>query len=731
MKIKLNKKIYEGFCTLLLLVAIVSFGIGQTPITLEDIYVKGTFQTKPVSGFRFMKDGRHYTRLEGNAIVVYDVETDTKTDTLLEGIAVKNAAGFSGQISRYSFSGDESYIMLEEETEGIYRHSTKSKVYIYKRSSGKLEALFDKGLVSNTMISPDGSKAAFVFENNLYVKDLAKSKTIQVTKDGKKNHVINGMCDWVYEEEFSFTRAFDWSPDGNSIAFLRFDESRVPEFIMPMYEDGSHPRYETFKYPKVGDTNASVSLKIYDCKKAKTIDAKLGDLNDMYLPRLKWTNDNKRVSVIKLNRLQNHMQLMLVEAGNGTSSLLMEEKNKYYIEMHDNLDFLDDGQHFIWTSEKNGFNSIYVYNMQGKEVRQLTTNGYDVLSVYGLDKKRNVIYFKAAIDSPMDRQVYKVPVNGGSVVSITPAQGDNNVTFSPTFDYYTWNHNTINLPPVVALCNAEGKKIKILQDNESLKTKMKKYQPSEVTFFKFTTSENVTLNAWKINPYQFDVNKKYPVLIYQYSGPGSQEVTDSWMGSYYWWFQMLAQKGYMIVCVDPRGTGARGEEFRKMTYREMGKYETIDMIESAKYLASLPYIDGSRIGIFGWSYGGYESLLAILKGNDVFKSAIAVAPVTNWKWYDSVYTERYMGTLKDNEAGYKNNSPVYFADQLKGNLLIAHGTADDNVHFQNSAEMFKELIKANKQFDSVVYTNRNHGIYGDNATTHLFTRITDFIMNKL
>nr|HRD06570.1 S9 family peptidase [Saprospiraceae bacterium] len=587
------------------------------------------------------------------------------------------------------------------------------------------------GLISNTLFSPDASKAAFVYENNIYIRDFKKGKTSQVTKDGKKNHIINGMCDWVYEEEFSFTRAFEWSPDGNHLAFMRFDETKVPEFIMPMFEDGSHPRYERFKYPKVGDTNASVSLKIYNCKKAITVDAKIGDLTDMYLPRLKWTQNNNQVAVIKLNRLQNHLQLLLVDANKGISSVLMKEKSKYYIEMHDNLDFLEDGQHFIWTSEKNGFNSIYVYNMQGKEVRQLTQNGYDVLSVYGLDKKRNVVYFKASIDSPIDRQVYKVSLEGGAAVSITPAQGDNNVIFSPTFDYYSWNHNTINTPPVIALYNNAGLKLRVLQDNESLRTKMKKYQLSEVSFFKFNTSENVTLNAWKIMPSNFDVTKKYPVLIYQYSGPGSQEVTDGWMGSYYWWFQMLAQKGYMVVCVDPRGTGARGEEFRKMTYGQLGKYETMDMIESAKYLASLPYVDGSRIGIFGWSYGGYESCLAILKGNDVFKTAVAVAPVTNWKWYDSVYTERYMGTLKDNEAGYKNNSPVYFADQLKGNLLIAHGTADDNVHFQNSAEMFKELIKANKQFDSVVYTNRNHGIYGDNATIHLFTKITDFILTKL
>lgn len=705
--------------------------VAQKSITLEDIYVKGTFQSRSVPGFRFLNDGRHYTRLEGNAIYVYDIETGLKTDTLLEGSNVKGISGFEGQIGAYSFSNDENLILLEQDPEAIYRHSSKSNMFVYNRKEKKLTAVFEKGKIANTLFSPDGKYVAFVFENNLYVKSLAKSKLVQVTQDGKTNAIINGMCDWVYEEEFSFTRAFEWSPDGNKLAFLRFDESKVPEFIMPVYEDGSHPRYEKFKYPKVGDTNASVSLKIYDLQKNKTKDAKLGNLEDVYLPRIKWTQDKDLLTVIKLNRHQNHLQMFAVNAGTGASRLIIEESNKYYIDIHDNLYFFEDGNRFLWTSEKNGYNSIYVYNLEGKELTQLTPSYYDVLKVYGTDPKNGLVYFKAAVEKPMDQQVYQVSVDGGEAISLTPVAGENEVRFSPSFEYYTWIHSTINTPPVFELYRKGGTKIKTLQDNSGTLKKISEYKTQPVTFFSFTTSENVLLHGYQILPVDFDANKKYPVIITQYSGPGSQSVTDSWKGSSYWWYQYFAQNGYMVVCVDPRGTGARGEEFKKMTYLQLGKYETMDMIETARYLGAQPYVDSNRIGIYGWSYGGYMSLLSLLKGNDVFKAAASVAPVTNWKWYDSVYTERYMRTLAENPTGYKENSPVYFADRLKGNLFIAHGTADDNVHFQNTMEMQNALIRENKDFESVIYPNRNHGIYGDNATIHLFTRMTNFFLNKL
>lgn len=705
--------------------------IGQKEITLEDIWSKGTFRAKSVPGFNFLSNGKQYTSLEKNAIVSYDITSGQKVETIVEGAALKTKAGFSGNIESYTFAANDEIIVIEENSERIYRHSSKANVYIYNRKNQNIQKLYDLGKVSNVSVSEDGSKAAFVFENNLYYKELDKNKIIQVSTDGKKNNIINGMCDWVYEEEFSFTKAYEWSSDGKKIAYIRFDESQVPEYIMPIYEDGVYPRYETFKYPKVGEKNAEVKVLIYDTSNSKSSEASLGNLTDAYVPRIKWTQDANVLCVTKLNRLQNLLQLYLIDAKSKKSSVLLEEKNKYYVDIHDNLTFLKDGKHFIWTSEKKGYNSIYMYNMKGQEVNHITEGKYDVTEMYGVDEKKSIVYFKAGELTPIEQHVYAIRLDGKEMKNITPLPGTNTVQFSPTFEYYSWSNSTANAPATTAVYKINGDKVRVLQDNTGLKSIMKEYNVLPVEFFQFTTSEKVKLNAWQIKPANFSPDKKYPVLVTQYSGPGSQSVSDKWLGTDYWWYQMLAQHGYMIVCVDPRGTGGRGEEFRKMTYLQLGKYETMDMIETAKYLGGLTYIDKNRIGIFGWSYGGYMSSLAILKGAEVFKAAIAVAPVTNWKWYDSVYTERYMRSLKDNEAGYKENSPIYFADLLKGNYLLIHGTADDNVHFQNSVEMANALINANKQFDTYYYPNKNHGIYGGNTRLHLYTKMTDFLYNKL
>ncbi len=719
------------FLTFISILFLQMVSYSQKEITLEDLWTKGTYKAKSVPGFNFLSNGKQYTSLEKNAIFGYDITSGEKVETILEGSSLKNVNGFSGNIEKYTFSADEQKIILEENKEAIYRRSSMADVYIYDRKSKILIKVYEFGKISNVSLSADGSKAAFVYQNNLYYRDLYKNNITQITLDGKKNNTINGMCDWVYEEEFGFTQAYEWSGDGQKIAFIRFDESQVPEFIMPMYEDGVYPRYETFKYPKVGEKNAEVKVFVHDTKSGKTNDALLGNLSDMYIPRIKWTQDPNVLCVTKLNRLQNLLQLYLIDAKSKKASILLEEKNKYYIDIHDHLTFLQDGKHFIWTSEKSGYNSIYLYNMQGQEVKHITEGNYDVSEMYGIDEKKSTIYFKTAEISPIEQHVFSIRLDGKNMQDLTPAPGSNNVQFSPTYEYFSWSNSTANSPTTTAVYKINGDKVRMLQDNAALKGVMKDYNVQPIEFFQFTTSEKIKLNAWQIKPANFSADKKYPLLITQYSGPGSQSVTDSWKGSDYWWYQMLAQHGYMIVCVDPRGTGGRGEEFKKMTYLQLGKYETMDMIETAKYFGNLPNVDKSRIGIFGWSYGGYMSSLAILKGADVFKAAIAVAPVTNWKWYDSVYTERYMRTLKDNEAGYKENSPVYFADLLKGNYLLLHGTADDNVHFQNSVEMANALINANKQFETYYYPNRNHGIYGGNARLHLYTKMTDFIYSKL
>lgn len=704
----------------------------QKPITVDDIYAKFEFRTKSVPGFNFMKDGRHYSARRDGDIKKFDITTGSLVETIFDAKEHKDKAGFSGDYSGYTFSEDESLMLIESEDESIYRHSSKVNCHIYDRKANVIAQVYPHGKIVNPLFSPDGEKIAFVFNNNLYYKNLKNNNITQITTDGSVNKIINGMSDWVYEEEFGFTRAFYWSPDSKKIAFIRFDESQVPQFTMQLYNDGMYPTDQTFKYPKVGEKNAEVSALIYDIMQGKSAKADLGDMNDMYIPRVKWITDANQLCVFKMNRHQNHLQLYLVDVKNAKSTVFYEEKNKYYIDITDDLTFLKDGKSFVWSSEKEGYNQLYLMGMDGKQKAKLTTGNYDVTQFYGVDEKNKKVYFQAAEKSPMEKHVFSIDLDGKNLTNMTPSLiGTNNAQFSSTFDYFSNSHSTINTAPTYVVYDRSGKKIRTIEDNVNYGKIQESYGVSPVEFFSFTTSENVKLNGWMIKPRDFNPTRKYPVFMTQYSGPGSQSVTDSWKGTGYWWNQMIAQAGYIVVCVDGRGTGGRGEEFEKMTYLQLGHYETIDQIEAAKYMGNQSFVDKERIGIFGWSYGGYMSSLCILKGNDVFKAAIAVAPVTNWKWYDSVYTERYMRTTAENAKGYADNSPVYFADKLKGNYLLVHGMADDNVHFQHAVEMANALIKANKQFDTYYYPNRNHGIYGDNATIHLYTKMTNFIFEKI
>jgi len=580
-------------------------------------------------------------------------------------------------------------------------------------------------------LSPDGKKIAYVIDNDLYVQDVASGTETRITNDGKSNHIINGAADWVYEEEFAMAKAFWWGPDSKKIAFLRFDESEVKEFTMTNYTGELYPEYETFKYPKVGADNAKVSAHIYDLMTSKAVVADAGADKDIYYPRLTWTTDPNKVVITKLNRHQNHLELLATDAATGATSILLEEKNEYYIDVDDNLTFLKNGKSFIWTSEQDGYHHIYKYGMDGRLQAQLTAGDYDVTAFYGVDEKRKRVYYQAAKKNPMDREIYYVDLKGKKTGTLADKDGTNSGQFSSTYDYYVKNHSSANKPLVAGVYTIDNRKVRDLVDNASLQEKMKAYHVSPVEFFSFTTSEDVSLNGFMIKPPNFDESQEYPLFMTVYGGPGSQTVTDRFSVGNYWWLQMLAQQGYVVVSVDNRGTGARGQEFKKMTYLQLGKYETIDQIEAAKYLGGLPYIDAENIGIFGWSYGGYMTSNCILHGNDVFKAAIAVAPVTNWKWYDTIYTERYMRTTEENPDGYYSNSPVNFAEKLKGAYLLVHGSSDDNVHYQHSAEMAAALISANKQYDTYIYPNRNHGIYGDNARRHLYTKMTNFIEANL
>ena len=704
-------------------------------ISLENIWQKGTFSPVYVSGFNFMNDGVHYAKHErgrsGHNVTQYDLRDGQQTGIIFNGEELKKAdATTRGAFSAYNFSSDENQLLLATATEAIYRHSTRSNYYIYNRKDNALMPLSDGGKQRLAAFNPQGNKVAFVRENNLFYKDLESGKEVQITQDGAVNKIINGAADWVYEEEFGQDRAFYWSPDGNKIAFLRFDESEVKEFTMTLYNNGLYPDYSTFKYPKAGEKNATVTVHIYDVEANKTTKVKTGSEADIYFPRIKWTQDPSQLCVFRMNRHQNKLELLLAEATTGDTKTLLTEENKWYVDIHDNLTFLKNGTQFIWTSEKSGYNHIYLYDMSGKMEQQLTSGDTEVTNFYGVDEKNAKIYYQATTN-PLERHIFCVGLNGKKPKQLTKENGTHSAQFSSTYEYFVNTHSAMGVPNTYTVKNEKGKNLRMIEDNKKLKNNIEKYNFNESEFFTFKTSDGVELNGYMIKPADFDPSKKYPVFMYVYGGPGSQTVKDAWGGSNYAWFQMLSQKNYIVVSVDNRGTGGRGEEFKKMTYQQLGKYETIDQIEAAKWLGSQSYVDADRIGIFGWSYGGYMSSLCLFKGNDVFKAAIAVAPVTNWKWYDTIYTERYMRTPKENKSGYEDNSPINFADRLKGSYLLVHGNADDNVHFQNSAEMAAALIKANKQFDTYFYPNRNHGIYGDNARIHLYTKMTNFILENL
>ncbi|MEZ5040018.1 MAG: S9 family peptidase [Saprospiraceae bacterium] len=708
-----------------------SGSFSQPDITLEDVWQNYTFLANSVPGFNFMADGKHFTRMERGKINQYDLTTGRFSQTIFDANAV-SSNDFQG-VNDYTFSADESKIMISSESESIYRRSYKAKFYVYDRQSSQIQPVFSKDKIRYATFNRQADKVAFVYENNLYCKDMTTGELKQLTTDGKTNEIINGGTDWVYEEEFAIAVGFQWSPDGQRIAYYRFDESEVKEFTMTHFRGGMYPEYETFKYPKVGEDNSKVSIHIYDLASGKTVLANTYLAEDHYIPRIKWTQDPQTLCILRMNRHQNKVELLLANASTGQTSTLFEETNKYYIEegVLDNLSFLKDGKHFVWTSEMDGWHHIYLYDMKGKKVRQLTKGEWEVTAFHGIDEANGKVFYQAAKRNPMQREEYVVDLDGENEKVLAQQDGWNQAEYSSTFDYYVLNHSTINTPASYVVYDRTGNSIRTIEDNSFLKSKMKTYDVQPAEFFNFTTSEGVDLNGYMIKPRHFDPNQKYPVFMFLYGGPGSQQVVDNWRGQNYWWFQMLAQQGFLVACVDNRGTGARGEAFKKITYMQLGHYETIDQIEAAKYLGSLEYTDASNIGIFGWSYGGYMSSLCLLKGNDVFKAAIAVAPVTNWKWYDSIYTERFMRTEKENPDGYADNSPTNFADQLKGHYLLVHGMGDDNVHFQQTAEMANALITANKQYDTYFYPNRNHGISGGLTRLHLYQKMTNFLEDKL
>lgn len=658
------------------------------------------FRARSVHGVRSMNDGLHYTAKDGNNITKYSYQTGEAVETIFKG----GDFAFSG----YDFSADETKVLLTTDVESIYRHSFTAEYYILDLTTGERSKLSDGGAQQVASFSPDGKKVAFVRDNNMFWYDVASHKETQITTDGKFGEILNGIPDWVYEEEYSFAQAYQWSAASDAIAFYRTDETRVKKYDMNVFNSDLYPTVYSFKYPKAGEENSIVEIYTYRLDSGMTIKMDIGSETDQYIPRIKWNAKGDDLVIFRINRDQNNFDMLLANGSTGESKVVYNEKNDRYIERIDDqtITFLEDGDRFVLRSEKDGFMHLYLHSLTKGELGRITTGEWEVTDILGVSNSDKV-YFISTETSPLRRNLYSINLDGSDKKRMTDGEGTYRAIFSKGHKYYIQYFSNATTPMVVTLHSEDGELVRTLEDNARLKETLAKFDPPTKEFFTFTTSEGITLNGYMIKPHGFDPEKEYAVFMTQYSGPGSQSVSDSWSMS---WESVLVQEGYIVACVDGRGTGFRGEDFKKCTYKDLGNLEVKDQIEAGRYLGSLPYVDASRIAIYGWSYGGFMALNCILKGNDVFSTAISVAPVTTWRYYDTIYTELYNGLPQENPEGYDNNSPINFAHMLKGKLLLAHGTGDDNVHVQNSMDMISALVKEGKEFDMAIYPDQNHGM---------------------
>lgn len=719
------------FVALLLFISVSSFA-QKKQVTLEDIWKNYSFFPGMFGGFNSMKDGVSYSQMEESGdINKYEFKSGKLLSNIVKATElVPEGSKTAISPGDYYFSDDESKIVFPIDQEGIYRRSATATNYVFDLKTRKLKNLSEKGKQMFATIAPVGNKVAFVRDNNLFVKDLDNNSETQLTKDGEYNKIKNGWADWVYEEEFSKAEAFTWNATGTKIAYIKFNESNVKEYEMAMY-DGLYPSQYKFKYPKTGEANSIVSVHIYDLASAKNTTVDIGKETDIYIPRIIWTTDANTLSVQRMNRLQNKVELLFANANDGSTKTILTEEAKTYIDIADNLRFLSNKQGFIWSSETDGYNHLYYYDINGKLINQITKGNWDVIDFKGFDEKSKMLYYISTEVSATDRDLYSVSLDGKKKTKLSTKKGTTDASFSSSFKFYVSTWSDANTPYVSELHSADGKLIKVLEDNKEFNEKLKGWDFTKKEFFTFKTSENVELNGWMMKPTSFDPTKKYPVYMFAYGGPGSNECNNQWEIYDYSWHQLLCQQGYIVVCVDGRGTLGRGRDFKHSTYMQLGKLETIDQIEVAKYLGSQTYVDKTRIGFQGWSFGGYLASLLITKGADYFKSTIAVAPVTNWRYYDNIYTERFLRTPQENPKGYDENSPINFTKDIKGKFMLIHGSADDNVHLQNSMEMTKELVKNNIPFEQFIYPNKNHGIYGGNTRLHLYTKMLKFVKENL
>ena len=725
----MNKKILTRILVLFL-TAITSLSAQQKDITLEEIW-SGTFRTNGLDVLRSLKNGKEYSVLnydrnsKTSTVDVYNYKSGDKVRTL---VTSNDLAGIT-RISSYEFNKDESKLLLATNLDQIYRRSALGTYYVYEIKPKTL-TLVSENKIQEPTFNNDGSKIAYGSDNNLYVKNLQTGSAKQITDDGKKNSIINGITDWVYEEEFAFVRAFDWNEDGTKLAYIRFDETEVPEFSMDVYGKELYQTQQVFKYPKAGEANADVSLHVYDLDSEETAKVDVSGYNSYYIPRIKWTKNSDILSAQLTNRHQNVVDLVFVDTKNNTTSLILKETDKAYVDITDNLTFLNDNS-FIWTSEKSGWNHIYHHDKSGELISQVTSGDWEVTNYYGFDQNTGRIYYQSTENGSINRDLYSVLASGKNKFRLSNQTGNNSGSFSADFSVYINTFSNSTTPTNYTLHESlKGSELREIENNDGLKNSLASYKISPKEFSTINVNGN-DLNMYMIKPLDFDPNKEYPLFMYQYSGPGSQQVANRWSGSNDYWHQMLAQEGFIIACIDGRGTGLKGRDFKKMTQKELGKFEVEDQIAAAKKLGSLSYIDENRIGIWGWSYGGFMSSNCLFQGADTFAMAIAVAPVSSWRFYDTIYTERYMETPQENASGYDENSPISHVDKLKGDFLLVHGSADDNVHAQNTMRLVEALVQADKDFDWAVYPDKNHGIYGGNTRLHLYKKMTRFIKETL
>lgn len=695
-----------------------------------------TFSPEGIQNVNWMKDGQFYT-----ALVRSQNNVELRKYDILSGdykvLVATSDLKVEGRetpiiIQDYQFSADETKLLIKTDVERIWRRSTKENYFIHNLESGETTKLTQSEEKQQyAQLSPEGDKAAFVKNNNLYLVDLESGEEKAITTDGKKNKIINGATDWVYEEEFGFAKAWYWSPDGEKIAYYRFDESRVKEFFMT--EWGSlYPGLTRFKYPKAGEKNSIVKIGVYDLESEETTWMDIGEETNQYIPRINWTQSPETLAIRRMNRLQNKQDLMLADVSNGNTEIIKTETSDAWVDINDDLTFLENGEQFIYLSEESGCNHIYLYDLKGNLIRQVTKGKWEVTNYLGYNEKNERLYFISTEDSPLERHLYSIHISGSDKTRMSDGEGWNSVNMSRDYKYYIENFSGPKKPSVYTLHEGSGKELRILEDNAELNNTLSEYEMPEKEFMEIPLPQ-AKLNAYMLKPSDFDSTKKYPVLFYVYGGPGSQTVTKRFdSGQRPMWHRFLAEQGYIVFSVDNRGTGARGRDFEKQVYKKLGQYEVEDQIDAAKYIMNrFDYIDTSRVGIWGWSYGGYMSSLVLAKGNDIFSTAIAVAPVTSWRFYDTIYTERFMQTPQMNPEGYIKGAPLTHAGEIEGNYLLVHGTGDDNVHFQNAVEMVNKLVSEGVQFETMFYPNRAHGISGGNARRHLYEMLNSYIIENL